>query len=89
MENYIELMNDTGDSLIYQSFVSVFKDKQIDEELPKGFFEKEKIADALIILEQKRCLGGACNKIFSRDIIESNFDSIEKLVEYIKSRLSE
>ena len=28
-------------------------------------------------------------KIDVRDIIESNFDSVEKLVEYIKSRLSE
>jgi D-alanine--poly(phosphoribitol) ligase subunit 2 len=28
-------------------------------------------------------------RIDTRDIIESNFDSVEKLVEYIKSRLSE
>lgn len=87
LENYIMLLQNDGDALIYQSFVSVFSDKQIEEKLPKVIFEKDKLADALIILEQKRCLGGACNKIFSRDIIQQNNIRFDKRFSYGEDKI--
>ena len=87
LENYIMLLQNDRDALIYQGFISVFSDKQIEEKFPNVIFEKDKLADALVILEQKRCLGGACNKIFSRDIIQQNNIRFDKRFSYGEDKI--
>lgn len=69
---YLEKIVTSPKSLIYQSFISCFHDKNVKELLPDKSFRGSKMLDALIILEQNRCLGGAWNKIFRTDIIHDN-----------------
>jgi D-alanine--poly(phosphoribitol) ligase subunit 2 len=62
-----------------------FKSVKIDEPLyTSNLIDSMGTVDLAMMLEEEFNI-----KIDTRDIIESNFDSIEKLVEYIKSRLSE
>ncbi len=62
-----------------------FKSVKIDEPLyTSNLIDSMGTVDLAMMLEEEFNI-----KIDTRDIIESNFDSVEKLVEYIKSRLSE
>ncbi len=62
-----------------------FKSVKVDEPLyTSNLIDSMGTVDLAMMLEEEFNI-----KIDTRDIIESNFDSVEKLVEYIKSRLSE
>ncbi len=62
-----------------------FKQVQIDEPLyTSNLIDSMGTVDLAMMLEEEFNI-----KIDTRDIIESNFDSVNKLVDYIKSRLSE
>ena len=67
---YHRILSSYQDALVYQGFVSEYMDDNVKEALPQGSFTGEAMADALAILEEKRCLGGACNKVFRRDVVE-------------------
>ncbi|MCT7536460.1 acyl carrier protein [Aliarcobacter butzleri] len=60
-----------------------FKKVEIDEPLyTSNLIDSMGTVDLAMILEEEFNI-----KIDTRDIIESNFDSIEKLANYIKSRI--
>ncbi|ABV67541.1 acyl carrier protein [Aliarcobacter butzleri] len=60
-----------------------FKKVEIDEPLyTSNLIDSMGTVDLAMMLEEEFNI-----KIDTRDIIESNFDSIEKLVNYIKSRI--
>ena len=62
-----------------------FKAVDIDEPLyTSNLIDSMGTVDLAMMLEEEFDI-----KIDTRDIIESNFDSINKLAEYIKSRVSE
>jgi len=62
-----------------------FKEVKIDEPLyTSNLIDSMGTVDLAMMLEEEFNI-----KIDTRDIIENNFDSVQKLVEYIKSRLSE
>lgn len=62
-----------------------FKQVRVDEPLyTSNLIDSMGTVDLAMMLEEEFNI-----RIDTRDIIESNFDSVEKLVEYIKSRLSE
>lgn len=62
-----------------------FKSVKIDEPLyTSNLVDSMGTVDLAMMLEEEFNI-----KIDTRDIIESNFDSIEKLVKYIESRLGE
>lgn len=62
-----------------------FKAVDIDEPLyTSNLIDSMGTVDLAMMLEEEFDI-----KIDTRDIIESNFDSINKLAEYIKSRISE
>jgi len=62
-----------------------FKQVKIDEPLyTSNLIDSMGTVDLAMMLEEEFKI-----KIDTRDIIESNFDSIDKLATYIKSRLSE
>lgn len=62
-----------------------FKQVKIDEPLyTSNLIDSMGTVDLAMMLEEEFKI-----KIDTRDIIESNFDSIDKLAAYIKSRLSE
>ena len=62
-----------------------FKQVQIDEPLyTSNLIDSMGTVDLAMMLEEEFNI-----KIDTRDIIESNFDSLEKLAKYIQSRLSE
>jgi D-alanine--poly(phosphoribitol) ligase subunit 2 len=62
-----------------------FKKVEIDEALyTSNLIDSMGTVDLAMILEEEFNI-----KIDTRDIIESNFDSLDKLANYIKSRLSE
>ncbi|MDY3344596.1 glycosyltransferase [Riemerella anatipestifer] len=67
---YYEILKEFPSALIYQGFVSEYLDRNVVEALSHAVYEQNEIVDALAILEEKRCLGGAWNKVFVRDIIE-------------------
>lgn len=69
LQTYHNLLQIHPDALIYQGFVSKTGDVLVNESLPEGVYFKDQITNAVALLEQKRCLGGACNKIFNADII--------------------
>ncbi|MFW2515733.1 acyl carrier protein [Aliarcobacter butzleri] len=61
----------------------VFKKVEIDEPLyTSNLIDSMGTVDLAMMLEEEFNI-----KIDTRDIIESNFDSIEKLANYIKSRI--
>lgn len=63
----------------------IFKEVGNDEPLyTSNLIDSMGTVDLAMMLEEEFNI-----RIDTRDIIESNFDSVEKLVEYIKSRLSE
>lgn len=72
LRTYDGLLNEHQDALIYQGFVSIIGDIQETESLPEGTYFKREITAAIALLEQRRCLGGACNKVFSADIINKH-----------------
>lgn len=72
ISEYIRLLKFRPNALVYQSFNSEYRNKIVEELLPAQIFSKDNISEALIILEEKRCLGGACNKVFRKDIIIKN-----------------
>ncbi|MDD2292003.1 MAG: acyl carrier protein [Aliarcobacter sp.] len=62
-----------------------FKAVNIDEPLyTSNLIDSMGTVDLAMMLEEEFDI-----KIDTRDIIESNFDSVNKLAEYIKSRISE
>ena len=62
-----------------------FKQVQIDEPLyTSNLIDSMGTVDLAMMLEEEFNI-----KIDTRDIIESNFDSLDKLAKYIQSRLSE
>lgn len=62
-----------------------FKVVNIDEPLyTSNLIDSMGTVDLAMMLEEEFSI-----KIDTRDIIESNFDSVNKLADYIKSRLSE
>ena len=62
-----------------------FKSVEIDEPLyTSNLIDSMGTVDLAMMLEDEFDI-----KIDTRDIIESNFDSISKLVNYIKSRIGE
>jgi acyl carrier protein len=62
-----------------------FKSVKIDEPLyTSNLIDSMGTVDLAMMLEDEFSI-----KIDTRDIIESNFDSISKLVNYIKSRIGE
>ena len=62
-----------------------FKKVEIDEALyTSNLIDSMGTVDLAMMLEEEFNI-----KIDTRDIIESNFDSLDKLANYIKSRLSE
>ena len=62
-----------------------FKSVNIDEPLyTSNLIDSMGTVDLAMMLEEEFTI-----KIDTRDIIESNFDSVNKLADYIKSRLSE
>ena len=62
-----------------------FKQVQLDEPLyTSNLIDSMGTVDLAMMLEEEFNI-----KIDTRDIIESNFDSISKLVNYIKSRIGE
>jgi D-alanine--poly(phosphoribitol) ligase subunit 2 len=62
-----------------------FKSVKIDEPLyTSNLVDSMGTVDLAMMLEEEFDI-----KIDTRDIIESNFDSVEKLVKYIESRLGE
>ena len=62
-----------------------FKAVNIDEPLyTSNLIDSMGTVDLAMMLEEEFDI-----KIDTRDIIESNFDSVNKLVDYIKSRVSE
>ncbi len=62
-----------------------FKSVEIDEPLyTSNLIDSMGTVDLAMMLEDEFSI-----KIDTRDIIESNFDSISKLVNYIKSRIGE
>ena len=62
-----------------------FKKVEIDEPLyTSNLIDSMGTVDLAMMLEEEFDI-----KIDTRDIIESNFDSVNKLAEYIKSRISE
>lgn len=62
-----------------------FKSVKIDEPLyTSNLVDSMGTVDLAMMLEEEFNI-----KIDTRDIIESNFDSVEKLVKYIESRLGE
>mgnify|MGYP000889835933 CR=1 FL=1 len=62
-----------------------FKSVKIDEPLyTSNLVDSMGTVDLAMMLEEEFNI-----KIDTRDIIESNFDSVEKLANYIKSRLGE
>ncbi len=62
-----------------------FKQVQLDEPLyTSNLIDSMGTVDLAMMLEDEFDI-----KIDTRDIIESNFDSISKLVNYIKSRIGE
>lgn len=61
----------------------VFKKVEIDEPLyTSNLIDSMGTVDLAMMLEEEFNI-----KIDTRDIIESNFDSVEKLANYIKSRI--
>lgn len=72
LAEYYRILNVSPNALVYQGFISEYSDKNVMEPLPKKSYVGEGIVDALSILEEKRCLGGACNKAFRTDIIQQN-----------------
>lgn len=63
----------------------VFKKVEINEALyTSNLIDSMGTVDLAMMLEEEFNI-----KIDTRDIIESNFDSLDKLANYIKSRLSE
>ncbi|AZI66584.1 glycosyltransferase family 2 protein [Kaistella daneshvariae] len=72
LETYDDLLRITPDALIYQSFTSQYKDRTIRETLPNQLYSKDQMPACLVLLEKKRCIGGACNKIFNAKIINDN-----------------
>lgn len=71
IENYIKLLDRNPNALIYQSFTSEYLDRNKKEVLPDKIYQDDGILDAIMLLEEKRCLGGACNKIFRMNIIKN------------------
>ena len=62
-----------------------FKQVQLDEPLyTSNLIDSMGTVDLAMMLEEEFNI-----KIVTRDIIESNFDSLDKLAKYIQSRLSE
>ena len=62
-----------------------FKQVQIDEPLyTSNLIDSMGTVDLAMMLEEEFNI-----KIDTRDIIETNFDSLDKLAKYIQSRLSE
>jgi len=62
-----------------------FKAVNIDEPLyTSNLIDSMGTVDLAMMLEEEFAI-----KIDTRDIIESNFDSVNKLADYIKSRISE
>ena len=62
-----------------------FKQVQLDEPLyTSNLIDSMGTVDLAMMLEEEFNI-----KIDTRDIIESNFDSLDKLAKYIQSRLSE
>ena len=62
-----------------------FKQVQLDEPLyTSNLIDSMGTVDLAMMLEEEFDI-----KIDTRDIIESNFDSLDKLAKYIQSRLSE
>lgn len=72
LSEYIRLLNIDDQALIYQGFVSEYYNKNVIEKLPERVFLEAEIAEAIIFLEEKKCLGGIWNKIFVRNIIVEN-----------------
>ncbi|MFN3019476.1 glycosyltransferase family 2 protein [Chryseobacterium sp. TY3] len=69
--NYIDILSQNPKALIYQSFISEYENKNVPEVLPSAVYFDQDIHKAIILLEQKRCLGGAWNKIFRTEIIKN------------------
>jgi len=71
-ETYLNELAEYPCGLIYQGFINDYKNKTTYLNLPKGRYERGQITQALFEVEYRECLGGACNKIFHRNIIEKN-----------------
>lgn len=72
LSEYMRLQNNETETLIYQGFVSEYQNNNVTEKLPKRTFVDNQISEAITILEEKRCLGGACNKLFVNAIIKKH-----------------
>ena len=71
-ETYFEELKNYPSQLIYQGFINDLKDKTTYLELPNKRYKGSEITEALFEVEYRECLGGACNKIFHRSIIEDH-----------------
>lgn len=87
LKTYDDLLHVYHDALIYQSFVSQYKDVAICEALPNQLFIKEEIPACLQLLEKQRCLGGACNKIFKTKVIKDNEIRFNEQIHYGEDKI--
>lgn len=72
LSEYIYRLDNESNVLVYQGFISKYASEDIIEKLPQRIFVSNEISESICILEEKRCLGGACNKIFIKSIILDN-----------------
>lgn len=72
LSEYVRILESCDEALIFQGFISEYETENIIENLPQMVFVNEEIAEAVCILEEKRCLGGIWNKIFIKEVLVRN-----------------
>ncbi|MBB6502407.1 glycosyltransferase family 2 protein [Pedobacter cryoconitis] len=87
LENYLIELKEYPTQLIYQGLINEFKDEQTYLRLPARRYNNNEITMALFEVELRQCLGGACNKIFNRTIIEEYGIRFEPSLSYGEDKI--
>ncbi|NCD70743.1 glycosyltransferase family 2 protein [Mucilaginibacter agri] len=84
---YFDELKNNPTQLMYQGFTNDFHDRVSYLHLPHKRYRDESITEALYEVEFRECLGGACNKLFEKKIIEENKIRFDPQISYGEDKI--
>ncbi|MDR0833738.1 MAG: glycosyltransferase family 2 protein [Candidatus Symbiothrix sp.] len=82
---YIDSQQVQPVDLVYQGFINEFQENSIKQLLPLKI--DSPVTETLLVVETQNCLGGACNKLFKRSIIENYHIRFNPAISYGEDKI--